>query len=142
MEVTILNRKNFQIFILNNLYRYMGDIFFLILAINISIMGLIFWLLSTLAEYFFSKSKYKWTYEYYECGFRSISDINIQLNTNFLIFGALLILYDLEFTFLVPFMLSYFEITLVGILVYIFFFSCIVASFYIDWRLSALSWHI
>ena len=40
--------------------------------------------------------------QFYECGFKSISDINIQINLNFVMLCIFLILYDIEFTFLFP----------------------------------------
>lgn len=69
---------------------------------NVLVFGLIFWLLTWLTEWFFQKKRHQAKAQFYECGFRAVSDLNLQINVNFSIVCAFLILYDIEFVFLFP----------------------------------------
>ena len=80
----------------------MGDIIVLFLIQNVLIFLIIFWLLTWGAEYFFKKKNHLTKKHFYECGFRTLSDLNIQINLNFSMMCIFLILYDIEFTFLFP----------------------------------------
>jgi NADH:ubiquinone oxidoreductase subunit 3 (subunit A) len=80
----------------------MGSILLFFFLQNVLVFGLIFWLLTWLTEWFFQKKNHVSKGQLYECGFRAISDINIQINLNFSMVCVFLILYDVEFTFLFP----------------------------------------
>ena len=73
----------------------MGDIMLLFLLQNIFIFSMIFWLLTWATEYFYKKKIHKTKKQFYECGFKSISEINIQINLNFALLCIFLILYDI-----------------------------------------------
>ena len=57
--------------------------------------------------------------QFYECGFKAISDINIQINLNFAMLCIFLILYDIEFTFLFPILFSYTNIVFFQFFIFI-----------------------
>ena len=78
----------------------MNDILTLFLIQNVLIFLLIFWLLTWLTEYFFKKKVHLTKNQFYECGFRTLSELNIQINVNFSLLCIFLILYDIEFTLL------------------------------------------
>ena len=122
--------------------KLIGDIIFFFIICHVAILGLIFWLLTTLAEYFFSKKEYRLQRDFFECGFKSTSDLHININPGFFIFAILLVLYDVEFTLLLPYILGVYTVEIQSLATYFYFLFLIVISFYIDWRLSALSWHI
>lgn len=106
------------------------SIFFLIQ--NIFLLTLLFWLLSFLGTKFFKKKDYKSAVELFECGFLTTHTLNLTFNYNFLITATLLILYDIEFFFLIPVLFNYSLITPKVILVYFLFILGILLSFVYD----------
>ena len=89
---------------------------------NVLIFSIIFWLLTWGAEYFFTKKPQLTKKQFYECGFKSISELNIQVNYNFFMLAVFLILYDIEFTFLYPVLFNFSKITIIELLLVFFFF--------------------
>ena len=90
----------------------------------------------------FTKKKNHCTkYKYYECGFSSLGDINMTVNINFLLIGIFLILYDVEFTFLFPFIINISNANIYSFLVFTAFYWFIAASLIYDWQRDALNWH-
>ena len=77
--------------------------------------------------------------QFYECGFKAISDINIQINLNFAMLCIFLILYDIEFTFLFPILFSFSNILFFQFLIYIIFIFLILLSLYYDIQANALN---
>jgi NADH:ubiquinone oxidoreductase subunit 3 (subunit A) len=117
----------------------MGSILILFFIQNVLIFGLIFWLLTWLTEWFFQKKNHVSKSQLYECGFKAISDVNIQINLNFSIVCVFLILYDVEFLFLFPLL---FNISFANFLVFFIFFIFIffiLISFIYDLNQNALS---
>ena len=80
-------------------YRKLGDITILCFVYYVLIFAIIFWVLTLINMAFNKKKNHFFKKKYYECGFGSLSDINISININFLLIGVFLILYDIEFTF-------------------------------------------
>jgi len=121
----------------NALSGWHGSFFFIQ---NVLIFVLIFWALTFAGEYFYKvKSQYT-KKQFYECGFKSLTDVNIQFNINFALLCVFLILYDIEFVFLFPFL---FNIMVVGYLEFFLFFLFtffILLSLFYDWQMNALSW--
>ena len=78
--------------------------------------------------------------KYYECGFSALSDINISININFLLIGVFLILYDIEFTFLFPFIINISLVNIYSFGVFSLFYTLIIISLLYDWQVSALDW--
>jgi len=117
----------------------MGDIVMLFFIQNIIIFSFIFWALTLLSSYFYKKKNHKTKRNFYECGFKSISDINIQINVNFLMICVFLILYDIEFTFLLPYLFNLQNSFLSQFLFFLIFIFLIVVSLYYDILLNSLS---
>ena len=78
--------------------------------------------------------------KYYEGGFSSLSDINISVNINFLLIGVFLILYDIEFTFLFPFIVNIGIVNIYSFIVFTTFYLLIIISLLYDWQRDALDW--
>lgn len=116
------------------------SIFFLIQ--NIFLLTLLFWLLSFLGTKFFKKKTYRGGTELFECGFLATHSLNLSFNFNFLITATLLILYDVEFFFLLPVLFNYNLITLSVLGAYLFFFAFIILSFVYDWEMVTLDWSV
>lgn len=116
------------------------SIFFLIQ--NIFLLTLLFWLLSFLGTKFFKKKMYRGSAELFECGFLATHSLNLSFNYNFLITATLLILYDIEFFFLLPVLFNYNLVTVSVIGFYLFFVSFIIISFIYDWEMVTLDWSV
>ena len=118
----------------------MGDIIILFLIQNVLLFGIIFWLLVWGAEYFFTKKSHLTKNQFYECGFKAISELNIQINLNFSMMCIFLILYDIEFTLLFPILFNFWNIYILEFTFLILFILLIVYSLYYDWQFNTLSW--
>lgn len=118
----------------------MGDIVMLFFIQNIFVFSLIFWALTVIGGYFYKKKNHYMKKQFYECGFKAISDINIQINLNFTMLCVFLILYDIEFTLLFPVLFSYANIIFFQFTVYVIFIFLILLSLYYDIQVNALNW--
>ena len=118
----------------------MGDIVLLFLLNNVLLFGIIFWVLMWIAEYFYTKKKQTSKYQFYECGFKSTSDVNIQINLNFSMLCVFLILYDIEFTLLFPYLFNIFFTSLNEFIVFLLFTLLIIFSLIYDWQMNSLGW--
>lgn len=101
---------------------------------------LLFWVLSWIGDKFYKTKFYNNNNDTYECGFLTTRNLNTRLNITFFLIGTLLILYDIEFFFLVPFYFNIINATKVGIIIYWIFIIFIVISFVIDWEYYILDW--
>jgi NADH:ubiquinone oxidoreductase subunit 3 (subunit A) len=118
----------------------MGDVVILYLLQNILIFGVIFWGLTWGSEYFFSKKNHLSTKQFYECGFKSLSDLNMQINLNFSMICVFLILYDIEFTLLYPIVFNLLNSSVLELVFLFFFIFLIILSLLYDWQMNALNW--
>ena len=120
----------------------MGDIVLIYLLQNILIFGVIFWLLTWGAEYFYSKKNHLTKKQFYECGFKANAELNIQININFPMLCIFLILYDIEFTLLLPLLFNISSISLIEFFLFVLFILLIVLSLIYDWQFNALNWQV
>jgi NADH:ubiquinone oxidoreductase subunit 3 (subunit A) len=120
----------------------MGDVLFLYIINNVMIFGLIFWFLNWGAEYFYTKKNHKEKKKFYECGFKSISELNIQINVNFSLMVIFLVLYDVEFKFNFPLFFNCLNINFFMFFIFFVFYFFIVLSLFYDYIFNALSWQI
>lgn len=109
---------------------------------NIFVITLLFWGLSFLGDKYFKESPSKYSEEVFECGFFTTSSVNITFNFNFFIICALLVLYDVEFILLTPFLFNAANVHIGGILIFLIFYSLVVFSFLIDWELVSITWAV
>jgi len=101
---------------------------------------MIFWALTWASEYFYKKKNHKAKRKFYECGFKSISDLNMQINLNFAILCVFLVLYDVEFLFLVPIFFNLYDISSYHYIILIIFLIVILVSLIYDFQMQALNW--
>ena len=109
---------------------------------NVLVFSLIFWALLLLSSYFYKIKNQKSKRHFCECGFKSLSDINIQININFAMLCIFLILYDIEFTLLFPILFNIWNINIIQYIYFVIFILLIVASLFYDWQTNSLSWQI
>jgi NADH-quinone oxidoreductase subunit A len=101
---------------------------------------MLFWLLSWLGDRFYKAKNHKASESVYECGFTSTHALRVSINFGFFVIALLLILYDIEFLFLIP---VYFNLASLGIAaaaVYWAFILFVAFSFMVDWETVALRW--
>lgn len=120
----------------------MGDVVILFFLKNVLVFSLIFWALLLLSSYFYKIKNQKSKRHFCECGFKALSDINIQININFAMLCIFLILYDIEFTLLFPILFNIWNISIIQYFFFVFFILLIVASLFYDWQTNSLSWQI
>jgi NADH:ubiquinone oxidoreductase subunit 3 (subunit A) len=118
----------------------LGDIVILFLIQNILIFCLIFWLLTWAGEFFYKKKNHYTKRNFYECGFKSTSDVNIQINFNFYMICVFLILYDVEFTLLIPVFFNLGFVCFINFILILLFIVLIILSLVYDWQMNALNW--
>lgn len=120
----------------------MGDLVLLFFLKNIIVFSLIFWLLLVLCNYFYKIKNHLSKKHFCECGFKSLSDLNIQININFIMLAVFLVLYDIEFTLLFPILFNLFYINILHYYYFSIFMSLIVASLYYDLQTNSLNWQL
>jgi len=120
----------------------MGGLNVIFIIQNIFIFCILFWVLTFVGEYFFKPKQHKTKKNFYECGFKSTVDINLQTNFNFILYTIFLILYDIEFLFFLPFFINLNSINDVAFLALILFSYLIIFSLIIDFLLYGLKWKI
>ena len=92
-----------------------------------------------LCNYFYKVKNQTSKRHFCECGFKSLSDLNIQINLNFILLAVFLILYDIEFTLLFPILFNILLININQYIYFIFFIILIISSLYFDIQMNALS---
>lgn len=99
---------------------------------NILVFSLIFWGLLLLSSKIYKIKNQKNKRHFCECGFKALSDINIQINVNFAMLCVFLILYDIEFTLLFPLLFNLWCTTAMQYIYLMAFVSLIAASLFYD----------
>ena len=118
----------------------MFDLSLLIIFQNIFLLMMLFWLFAWLGEKLFKIKFYNSNYEFYEGGFFTFHGLKTELNMTFVLIAFLLILYDIEFFFLIPFFFNLMGYTLLSTLIYWLFLVFILISFVVDWESVILEW--
>ena len=114
----------------------------LLLIINAIIFSFIFWILTYLAKNFYSNKYYNYKLNFYECGFKSITNIKINYNINYILLILFLIIYDGEFLILIPFSLNVSMYTFLSISLLLFFLVWLLCSLLLDYAYNALDWQV
>lgn len=74
--------------------------------------------MSFIGDKYFKNKFYKASKEVYECGFLSTHKLKVMFNLSFFLIACLLILYDVEFLFLIPFYFNFSNLTLTSLIIY------------------------
>ena len=118
----------------------MGGIYLFYLIQSIFLFCFIFWGLTWGGEYFLRKKENETKKNFYECGFKATVDVNITTSLNFILFCIFLVLYDVEFLFLIPIYFNLEFISLFHFFILSVFVLLILVSLLYDWQLGALNW--
>ena len=76
----------------------------------------------------------------YECGFNPFGDAREKFEIRFYVVGVLFLIFDLEISFLFPWILGLTNINLQGILSMFFFLFVLSLGFWYEWAKGALEW--
>jgi NADH:ubiquinone oxidoreductase subunit 3 (subunit A) len=90
------------------------------------------------AKYFYQDKYSNYKLNFYECGFKSISNLRLNFSIQFVLLAAFLIIYDSEFLILFPLAFNFFYIETYQFLIFIFFFFFLLLALLIDYVYSAL----
>lgn len=110
----------------------MGDISIFFVMQHIFVFGIIFWTLTFLGWATTKKKNHHYKKKFYECGFSSLDDIDITVDIKFLLVGVFLILYDVEFTFLFPFLFNIKTACYYSYMIFSLFIYLIIAALVYD----------
>jgi NADH:ubiquinone oxidoreductase subunit 3 (subunit A) len=116
----------------------MGDIIVIFFFKNVLVFSIIFWALLFICGMFYKIKNQQSKKHFCECGFKSLSDVNIQINVNFLMVCIFLILYDIEFILMFPFLFNIYCAFFYQYLVFFIFLLFILVSLLYDWQMNAL----
>lgn len=118
----------------------MFDLGIIFILQNIILLMLLLWAISWIGDKFYKAKYYMAVTEVYECGFLSTHSLKIKLSIPFILVSWLLILYDIEFFFLIPFLFNLYGMNLIALVIFWIFWLAIVLSFTIDWFSPAFRW--
>jgi len=114
----------------------------LYIIIYACLFSLIFWILTFILKCYYSNKNYEYKLNFYECGFKSLSNIKIQYNINFILIILFLIIYDGEFLFLIPFSLNISTINFTSLFLIFFFIYMLIITIIYDLIFNCLEWQI
>lgn len=114
----------------------------LYIIVYASIFSLIFWILTFALKYYYSNKNFEYKLNFYECGFKSLSNIKVQYNINFVLILLFLIIYDGEFLFLIPFALNISIINFTSLFLILFFLYFLIITIIYDLIYNSLEWQI
>jgi NADH:ubiquinone oxidoreductase subunit 3 (subunit A) len=115
----------------------MGSIILMAFIQNVFIFCMVFWALTWVGEWYAGPKEHKTKRQIYECGFRALSDLNLEVNLNFSLVCAFLILYDVEFTFLFPFLFNSSMVDSAAFFAAGCFFTLLVLALFYDFNQNA-----
>jgi NADH:ubiquinone oxidoreductase subunit 3 (subunit A) len=117
----------------------MGSVALAYILQHVFVLCLVFWGLTWAAEGISTRRNHKSKAQFYECGFKSIADLNLQVNLSFTLVCAFLVLYDVEFTLLFPLLLNYHIADAGALVTFVAFLFFIIGALVYDLGHSALN---
>lgn len=118
-----------------------GNLVFL-LTINAIVFSFIFWILTFISKYYYSNKYYNTKLNFYECGFKSLTQFQINYSVNFIILVLFLLLYDGEFLVIIPFSLNILISNLSSFIVLLYFLLWLYLTLLLDYVFNALDWQV
>jgi NADH-quinone oxidoreductase subunit A len=111
---------------------YITILIFLIVGV---VLGCIVYVIPMLLS---KKNNYRSKLTAYECGFNPFEDTRSEFNVKFYIVGILFIIFDLEISFLFPFILCLNSINTISVYSMLFFLLILTVGFIYEWHQGAL----
>jgi NADH:ubiquinone oxidoreductase subunit 3 (subunit A) len=113
-----------------------------LIIVNAVIFSFIFWVLTFLFKYYYSNKNFNYKLNFYECGFKSLNNIKIQYNINFILIILFLLIYDGEFLFLIPIALNINFLNFSSIFILLIFIALLVFTLVFDLIYNSLEWQV
>jgi NADH:ubiquinone oxidoreductase subunit 3 (subunit A) len=110
--------------------------------INAVLFSFIFWILTFCFKYYYSNKNFNYKLNFYECGFKSLSNIKVQYNINFILIILFLLVYDGEFLILIPASLNISILNFTSLFLLIFFIFLLIITLVLDLIYNSLEWQI
>ena len=114
----------------------------LLVICNAIIFSFIFWALTFIFKYYYSSKNYNYKLNFYECGFKSLSNIKVQYNVNFTLIILFLLIYDGEFLILVPIALNINILNFISLLLLFVFLMLLIFTLLFDYVFNSLEWQV
>ena len=132
---------NTKIYVKKSLRRIMGSIGIISAFISISIFSFILYWFSILYSFFFSRwGKSVFYRDFYECGFRAVTDNKVVLDIHFSIIGIVFLIYEMEIILFVPILLNAYNISFFFSFVLLFSLFILGLSYWYEWERYGLNW--
>lgn len=109
---------------------------------NAIFFSFIFWILTFIFKIYYSNKNYNYKLNFYECGFKSLNNIKIQYNINFILIILFLLIYDGEFLILIPAALNVNILNFISLFVIVIFMILLIITLIFDYIFNALEWQI
>lgn len=116
--------------------------FLLLIISNAIIFSFIFWLLTFVFKYYYSNKNYNYKLNFYECGFKSLTNLKVQYSINFILIILFLLIYDGEFLILVPVALNVSILNYVSLFILLLFIILLLFTILVDYILNSLEWQV
>lgn len=68
----------------------------------------------------------------YECGFEPFGNTKINFDVHFYVVAVLFLIFDLEISYLLPWVLNFHQLTTIGFFTIIFFLLILIAAFFLE----------
>lgn len=113
-------------------YIYILKYFFIILIFFIILFSISFF-------FVYQKLNFNKTSSY-ECGFNPFADARMQFEIKFYLIGILFIIFDIEISYLFPWVLNFYNLNFIALFSMIFFIFLLTLGFVYEWKKGALNW--
>ena len=118
-----------------------GNIVFFLVT-NAILFSFIFWVLTFISKYYYSNKYYTSKLNFYECGFKSLTQFQINYSLNFIVLILFLLLYDGEFLIVIPFSLNILVSNLSCFAILFYFLLWLYLTLLLDYIFNALDWQV
>lgn len=111
-------------------------------VVNVILFSLIFWIITFILKYYYSNKNFNYKLNFYECGFKSLNNIKIQYNINFILIVLFLLIYDGEFLVLIPLSLNISLLNFISVILLFLFMILLIVTLLYDLIYNSLEWQI
>lgn len=109
-----------------------------IVIINAILFSFIFWVLTFLFKFYYSNKTYNYKLNFYECGFKSLTNIKIQYTLNYTLIMLFVLIYDGEFLILIPLALNVSLLNLHSLILLLIFLILLIITLAVDYAYNSL----
>lgn len=109
--------------------------------VAVNILILFFYYITLLNSHLFGRSgRSLLNREFYECGFKTIPDIRLNLDLQFSILCFIFLVYDIEIILLVPIIINIHSLPIISYIILWFIIFILLSSYYYEWEKYVLQW--